>query len=109
MENIFDRFTERAKKVLGFARREAQDMNHDYIGTEHLLLGLIREGGGVAANVLRNLGVDIDRIREEVSRYMQPGPSMSARTIPSGSSLRNLPASPLAPQFGLSGETLLRS
>ena len=76
MENIFDRFTERAKKVLGLARREAQDMNHDYIGTEHLLLGLIREGGGVAANVLRNLGVDIERIREEVGRYMQPGPSM---------------------------------
>jgi len=76
MENIFDRFTERAKKVLGLARKEAQDLNHDYIGTEHLLLGLIREGGGVAANVLRNLGVDIDRIREEVSRYVQPGPAM---------------------------------
>ncbi len=76
MENIFDRFTERAKKVLGLARKEAQDLNHDYIGTEHLLLGLIREGGGVAANVLRNLGVDIERIREEVSRYVQPGPAM---------------------------------
>jgi len=76
MENIFDRFTERAKKVLGLARREAQELNHDYIGTEHLLLGLVREGGGVAANVLRNLGVDNDRIREEVMKYMQPGPNM---------------------------------
>ena len=76
MENIFDRFTERAKKVLGLARKEAQELNHDYIGTEHLLLGLIREGGGVAANVLRNLGVDIQRIREEISRYVQPGPAM---------------------------------
>ncbi len=76
MDNIFDHFTERAKKVLGLARKEAKDMNHDYLGTEHLLLGLIREGGGVAASVLRNLGVDIQRIREEVSRYMQPGSSM---------------------------------
>ncbi|HNS00569.1 MAG TPA: ATP-dependent Clp protease ATP-binding subunit, partial [Planctomycetota bacterium] len=73
---MFDRFTERAKKVLGLARREAQELNHDYIGTEHLLLGLVREGGGVAANVLRNLGVDNDRIREEVMKYMQPGPNM---------------------------------
>ena len=51
----FDRFTERARKVLRLAQEEAQRFNHNYIGTEHLLLGLIREGDGVAANVLGNL------------------------------------------------------
>ena len=71
MENIFDRFTERAKKVLGLARKEAQDLNHDYIGTEHLLLGLIREGGGVAANVLRNLGVDIERLERRSTEFQK--------------------------------------
>ena len=52
---MFDRFTDRAKKVMSLARQEAQKFNHEYIGTEHILLGLVQEGSGVAANVLKNL------------------------------------------------------
>jgi ATP-dependent Clp protease ATP-binding subunit ClpA len=62
----FDKFTERARKVLSLAQEEAQRFQHNYIGTEHLLLGLVREGEGVAANVLNNLGVELYRVREAV-------------------------------------------
>ncbi|MBV9688985.1 MAG: helix-turn-helix domain-containing protein [Ktedonobacteraceae bacterium] len=62
----FDRFTERARKVLTLAQKEAQHFRHNYIGTEHLLLGLISEGGGVAAKVLANLGVELDKVRNTV-------------------------------------------
>src|SRR5574339_536328 len=73
---MFDRFTDRAKKVMSFARQEAMKFNHEYIGTEHILLGLIQEGSGVAANVLRNLDIDLDKIRREVEKIVQSGPSM---------------------------------
>ena len=56
----FDKFTERARKVLTLAQEEATRFNHNYIGTEHLLLGLVREGEGVAAKVLSNLGVELN-------------------------------------------------
>lgn len=62
----FDKFTERARKVLSFAQEEAQRFQHNYIGTEHLLLGLVREGEGVAAKVLSNLGIELYRVREAV-------------------------------------------
>jgi hypothetical protein len=62
----FDKFTERARKVLTYAQEEATRFNHNYIGTEHLLLGLVREGEGVAAKVLSNLGVELDRVRSAV-------------------------------------------
>jgi hypothetical protein len=62
----FDRFTERARKVLTFAQNEAQRFNHNYIGTEHLLLGLLRVGEGVAARALENLGVDLEKVRMAV-------------------------------------------
>ena len=55
-----DKFTERVRKVMYLAREEAGRLQHDYIGTEHLLLGLIREGEGIAANVLTNLGLDLE-------------------------------------------------
>ncbi len=71
---MFNRFTERARKVIVFAKEEARRFNHDYIGTEHLLLGLIREGEGVAASVLQKLGVDLESIRIEVEKLVQPGP-----------------------------------
>ncbi|MCW8139047.1 MAG: ATP-dependent Clp protease ATP-binding subunit [Planctomycetota bacterium] len=74
---MFDRFTDRARKVMGLARQEAQRFNHQYIGTEHILLGLIQEGSGVAANVLRNLDVDPERIRGEVEKIVQDGPTMA--------------------------------
>jgi ATP-dependent Clp protease ATP-binding subunit ClpA len=62
----FDRFTERARKVLSLAQEEAQRFQHNYIGTEHLLLGLVREGEGVAARVLHNLGVELYKVRQSV-------------------------------------------
>ena len=62
----FDRFTERARKVMSLAREEAQRLNHNYIGTEHLLLGLVRDGDGVAAKVLHNLGVELNAVRNAV-------------------------------------------
>ncbi len=70
---MFDRFTERARKVIALAREEAGRLGHDYIGTEHLLLGLIREGGGVAAAVLENLSVDLERVRLEVEKLVVIG------------------------------------
>jgi len=62
----FEKFTERARKVLSLAQEEAQRFNHNYIGTEHLLLGLVREGDGVAAKVLSNLGVELNKVRSAV-------------------------------------------
>ncbi len=64
--NRYDRFTERARKVLSLAQEEAQRLQHNYIGTEHLLLGLVREGEGVAAKVLSNLGVKLNKVRDTV-------------------------------------------
>jgi ATP-dependent Clp protease ATP-binding subunit ClpC len=69
----FNKFTERARKVLHLAQEEAQRLKHNYIGTEHLLLGLIREGDGVAAKVLSNLGVDLDKARISVESILGRG------------------------------------
>ncbi len=73
---MFDRFTERARKVMSFARREAQRFHHEYIGTEHILLGLIQEGQGVAANVLKSMTIDLEKIRREVEKIVKSGPAM---------------------------------
>jgi len=72
---MFNRFTERARKVIILAKEEARRFNHDYIGTEHILLGLIREGEGVAANVLQKMGVSLENIRLEIEKLVQPGPA----------------------------------
>lgn len=72
---MFNRFTERARKVIVLAKEEARRFNHDYIGTEHLLLGLIREGEGVAAAVLQKMGLSLESIRLEIEKLVQPGPS----------------------------------
>jgi ATP-dependent Clp protease ATP-binding subunit ClpC len=70
---MFERFTERAKKVINpLAKEEARRLNHNFIGTEHLLLGLIREGGGVAVAVLESLGVDLESVRIEVENLTTP-------------------------------------
>ena len=66
MADRFDKFTERARRVLTLAQEEALRFNHNYIGTEHLLLGLVREGDGVAAKVLANLGVELNKVRSAV-------------------------------------------
>ena len=65
-------YTPRVKKVLDLAKREAKNLNHTYIGTEHILLGLLREGDGVAARILRELDVDIEQTRQEVLRELDP-------------------------------------
>src|SRR5215470_149447 len=72
----FDKFTNRARKALHLAQEEAQRLQHNYIGTEHLLLGLIREGEGVAAKVLNNLDVDLDRARSSVESILGRGKSV---------------------------------
>jgi ATP-dependent Clp protease ATP-binding subunit ClpC len=66
----FERFTERAKKVLTLAQEEAERSHHSYIGTEHLLLGLLREGEGLAAKVLNNLGVEINKVRSTIESVL---------------------------------------
>ncbi|MDI6697028.1 MAG: ATP-dependent Clp protease ATP-binding subunit [Anaerolineales bacterium] len=68
-----ERFTQRARRVLSLAHQEAERMRHNYIGTEHLLLGLIREEGGVAGRVLRELGLEADRVQEIIERLTGPG------------------------------------
>jgi ATP-dependent Clp protease ATP-binding subunit ClpC len=73
---MYERFTDRARKVMQLANQEAQRFNHEYIGTEHILLGLVKEGSGVAANVLKNLEVDLRKIRIEVEKIVQTGPDM---------------------------------
>jgi ATP-dependent Clp protease ATP-binding subunit ClpC len=71
--NRSDKFTERARKVLSLAQEEAQRYQHHYIGTEHLLLGLVREGEGVAAKVLSNLGVELNKVRDAVEAIIGRG------------------------------------
>jgi len=85
---MFSRFTERARKVILLAKEEAKRFNHDYIGTEHILLGLVREGEGVAAAVLASFGLSPEKIRLEVEKLVQPGPT----TVISG----DLPFTPKA-------------
>jgi ATP-dependent Clp protease ATP-binding subunit ClpC len=70
---MFERFTDRSRKVMQLANQEAQRFGHEYIGTEHILLGLVKEGSGVAANVLKNLDIDLRKIRLEVEKIVQHG------------------------------------
>ena len=65
-------YTPRVKKVLTLAGKEAKSLNHSYVGTEHILLGLLREGEGVAARVLKSLEVDIERTRNEILKELDP-------------------------------------
>ena len=73
---MFERLTDRARKVMALANQEAQRFNHEYIGTEHILLGLVKEGSGVGANVLKNLGIDLRKVRLEVEKLVKSGPEM---------------------------------
>ena len=76
MSDRLDKFTERAKKVLVYAQDEATRFNHNYIGTEHLLLGLLREGDGIAAKVLGNLGAELNKVRSAVEFIIGRGERM---------------------------------
>lgn len=73
---MFDKFTNRAKQVIKLAKKEAQRLNHNYLGTEHVLLGLLKLGQGIAVNVLRNLNLDYETIRAEVERLVGFGPEI---------------------------------
>ena len=72
---MFGRFTERAQRVFMLAQEEAKRLRHPAVGTEHLLLGLLREGEGIAARALQSLGLDLNKVREEVERIVSPGES----------------------------------
>jgi ATP-dependent Clp protease ATP-binding subunit ClpC len=98
-------FTPRAKKVLELSLREALQLGHNYIGTEHMLLGLVREGEGVAVQVLVSLGADLSRVRQQViqllSGYQSPGGKESAGVGPGGTTGQEAPSgSPVLDQFG---------
>lgn len=73
---MFDKFTNRAKQVIKLAKKEAQRLNHNYLGTEHVLLGLLKLGQGVAVNVLRNLNIDFETVRSEVEKLVGFGPEI---------------------------------
>lgn len=73
---MFDKFTNRAKQVIKLAKKEAQRLNHNYLGTEHVLLGLLKLGQGVAVNVLRNLSIDYEAVRQEVEKLVGYGPEI---------------------------------
>ncbi len=85
---MFEKFTDRARKVMALANQEAQRFNHEYIGTEHILLGLVKEGCGVGALVLKDAGIDLRSVRLEVEKLIRTG---SDRAL-----LGKLPQTPLA-------------
>src|SRR6187397_1391372 len=78
---MYERFTDRARKVMQLANQEAQRFRHEYIGTEHVLLGLLAEGSGVAANVLKNLDIDLRKIRLEVEKVARSGPDLEDQLL----------------------------
>lgn len=88
---MFERLTDRARKVMALANQEAQRFNHEYIGTEHILLGLVKEASGVGANVLKNLGIDLRKVRLEVEKLVKSGPEMVT--------MGKLPQTPRAKKF----------
>jgi len=73
---MYERFTDRARKALHLANLEAQRFCHEYIGTEHILIGLIKEGSGVAANVLKNLDISLPKVLARIEAIVLPGPDM---------------------------------
>jgi ATP-dependent Clp protease ATP-binding subunit ClpC len=83
-------FTPRAKKVLELSLREALQLGHNYIGTEHILLGLIREGEGVAAQVLEKLGADLDRVRQTVIQVLSGYAAGAARKVEGGAEMAEM-------------------
>src|ERR687884_1954440 len=95
MADRFDKFTERARKVLQLAQEEAQRFNHHYIGTEHLLLGLVREGEGIAAGVLESLGVSLDKVRSQVIYVLNQSQSYSQQES------RHASKTPVIDQLGM--------
>ncbi len=82
MRNMFERFTDRARRVVVLAQEEARMLNHNYIGTEHLLLGLVHEEEGIAAKALESLGIRLEPVREQVEQIIGRGQQASSGHIP---------------------------
>lgn len=79
---MFERFTDRARRVVVLAQEEAKMLNHNYIGTEHLLLGLIHEGEGVAAKALQSMDISLEAVRQQVEDIIPPGQQQPTGHIP---------------------------
>nr|NGX32438.1 Negative regulator of genetic competence ClpC/MecB [Candidatus Anoxychlamydiales bacterium] len=79
---MFDKFTNRAKQVIKLAKKESQRLNHNYLGTEHILLGLLKLGQGIAVNVLRNMNLSYDTIRSEIEKIVGFGPELQSYADP---------------------------
>src|SRR5512144_3202289 len=96
---MFERFTERARQVVVLAQEEARTLKHNYIGTEHILLGLLREEEGLAARVLESLDITVERVRSQVVRIVGSGEEVTAGQIPFTPRVktRRPPAPPQAP------------
>lgn len=101
-------FTPRVKKVLALAGSEARALNHSYVGTEHILLGLLREGEGVAARVLKNLQVDLEKTRIEIMKELDPGfdPNAEAKPVGAGSAKEAEDDQPKTPALNAFGRDL---
>jgi ATP-dependent Clp protease ATP-binding subunit ClpC len=99
---MYERFTDRSRRAMQLANQEAQRLNHEYIGTEHILLGLAKEGNGVAASVLKNLDADFGRIRMEIEKIVVASPEMI--TI---GKLRQTPQAKKAIEFAIEEAMLL--
>src|SRR4051794_34905473 len=81
-QQMFERFTDRARRVVVLAQEEARMLNHNYIGTEHILLGLIHEGEGVAAKALESLGISLEGVRQQVEEIIGQGQQAPSGHIP---------------------------
>jgi len=79
---MFERFTDRARRVVVLAQEEARMLNHDYIGTEHILLGILREGDGYAARALESLGISLDAVRQQVEEIIGQGQQAPSGPVP---------------------------
>lgn len=99
---MFEKFTERARKVMSLARQEAQRLNSEFIGSEHILLAIIQEGGGVASKVLKTFQIDLKRVRQEIDKLITPSTSPTV-------TLGQLPFSPRAKRvIEIAGEESFR-
>lgn len=74
---MYERLTDRSRKIMAHANQEAHRFNHEYVGTEHILLGLVKEGSGVGVNALKNLDIDLRKVRLEVEKLVKSGPDTS--------------------------------
>ena len=98
---MFERFTERARQVVVLAQEEARILKHNYIGTEHILLGLVRENEGVAARILLDFDADSEKIRNEVIRMLSgPGGRQAGRGAQAGAQGEGKKSSKLLDQYG---------